>query len=154
MSQQVVQGPITDRVRPYEFVRDVGVQQLYTRTTGTIKNASGVAILAGAIQCGFPVKKVGSQWTVVNAGDEANATGFFLGDDSFSIPEALANNAITAYKYMILFRGPVMFNQAMIPVNDLAGNPYTVATLVTAFLALSPPIDSFVELPAAAVQST
>jgi len=146
----VAQGPITDRVRPYELVR-WEPNQLYTRTAQTIKNTSGISIAAGAIQAGLPLKKVATQWTAANSGDEASVVGLFLGDDSQNIPEALANNAITAAKYPILFRGPALINQSMIQAADLAGVAYTAATIITSLQALNPPIDMLTEPAAAAI---
>lgn len=144
MALQTAAGPLTDRLRPYDLVR-WEPDQRYTRTAGTIKNTSGVTIAAGAITVGLPLKLSSTQWVTVQATDEANLKGLFLGDDSHAIPESLANNAITAAKYPILFRGPALVNKSVIPTTDLAGVAYTLATIVTALQGLSPPIDTLVE---------
>jgi hypothetical protein len=130
-------GP--DRIRVYDLLKSEWDMR-YDRDAATIKNASGGAVLAGWLQVGHPIKKVGSQWQVVMSGDEANTGALFLGHDSTGIPEALANNGITALKYPILLNGPAIVNQDAIPLTDPAGGTYTLATIVTALAALSPPV--------------
>jgi len=130
-------GP--DRVRVSDLLKSEWDPR-YERDAVTVKNASGVSVLVGWLQVGHPLKKSGAQWEVVMSGDEASTTALFLGHDSTGIPEALANNGITALKYPILWRGPALINQSVIPLTDPAGGSYTLATIVTALAALSPPI--------------
>jgi hypothetical protein len=148
MATNVALGPLTDRVRSYELVR-WEPDMRYTRTAGTVKNPSATALAAGGLIVGMPLKLVSTQWTIVLATDEANTGALFLGDDSASIPEALAQNAITQQAYPILVRGPALINKSVIVAKDPAGTAYTVATIVTALAALSPPIQTLVEPPAA-----
>lgn len=140
MALQAAQGPLTDRVRPYELLR-WEPDQRYSRDAVTIKNPSGsTALAAGGLLVGTPLKKVGSQWTIVLSGDEANTTALFIGDDAQKISEALAANTVSTYTYPILVRGPAIINRAALPALDPNGASYTAATITTALLALSPPI--------------
>lgn len=144
VATNVALGPLTDRVRPYELMR-WEPDMRYNRTAGTVKNPSSTTLAAGGLVVGMPLKLVSTQWTIVLGTDEANTGGLFLGDDSASIPEALAQNAITQQKYPILVRGPALINKSAIALTDPAGLTYVNATIVTALAALSPPIQTLVE---------
>jgi hypothetical protein len=127
---------LTDRVRIYDLVK-YEVNQLVTRTSGTFKNTSGGTIAAGAVVVGQPVKLVGAQWVSVQAGDEANIKGLWLGDPATRpFVEGLANNAISALPGQILFNGPAVVDKNKIPTADLAAAGFTLATIVTALAAL------------------
>lgn len=144
MAIQAAQGPLTDRVRPYELMR-WEPDQRYTRTAGTVKNPSTSTLAAGGLVVGMPLKLVTGQWTIVLSTDEANTGGLFLGDDAHGIPEALAQNAITAKQYPILVRGPALVNKSVIPATDPAGASYSLANIVTALAGLTPPVLTLVE---------
>lgn len=122
----------TDRARIYDLVKDEYDTRV-TRTSGTIKNPSATTAAAGAITVGYPVKLVGSQWTLLLSTDEANCGGLWLGDPA-TVPfvESLAQNAVSALPGQILFAGPAVIDKTKIPTTDVAGAAFTLATLVTA----------------------
>lgn len=127
---------LTDRVRVYDLVKDEYDQRV-TRAAGTIKNPSATTAAQGAIQVGYPVKQVGTQWTLLLSGDEANVGGLYLGDPSTQpFMEALAQNAVSKLNQQVLYRGPAVVDQNKIATTDVAGASFTTATLVTALLAL------------------
>lgn len=127
----------TDRKRPYDFVK-YELDQRYTRVTGTVKNKTGGSIVAGAIKPGQPLNLNGTQWETVDVGGESGVDGFFV---DHRIPEALANDAVTALEYQILVRGPALVNLDAVPVDtDGTTGAFTLATLKTRMEALSPPI--------------
>jgi hypothetical protein len=107
----------------------------------------------GGILVGTPLKLVATQWTIVLASDESNTGGLFIGDDAQAINESLAQNAITKEMFPILVRGPALINKSVLPATDPNSASYTIATIVTALAALSPPIETMVE-PDAVVSTT
>lgn len=97
-----------------------------------VKNpAGGTATIANPI--GYPVKLVTTDWTLVLATDEANATAFIIKGDPF-VALAAATNSPT--KYQILKHPPAILCSDKIATTDARGAAFTVATLVTAFKAL------------------
>jgi hypothetical protein len=112
------------------------VEERYCFVTGTIKNVSGGAINAGAMQPGAPVSLNSTQWETLASGAEADAEGFWADN---RITPALANNAISSQRYRILKRGPAIIN-ADCGVKDYAGTAYVAATIATKAEALSPPV--------------
>lgn len=82
---------LTDRSRGYDFVKDE-YDQRYTRTSGTIQNKTGGAIVAGAVCVGSPLNLNGTQWETIDATAESGIDGFLV--DSKLVP-ALASNGIT-----------------------------------------------------------
>lgn len=122
---------LTDRVRIYDLVKDEYDTRI-TRNSGTIKNPSATTAAQGAIQVGYPVKLVGTQWTLLLSGDEANVGGLYLGDPATQpFMEALIQNAVSKLPQQILDRGPAVIDQSKIPLTDVAGAAFNIATLVT-----------------------
>lgn len=85
---------------------------------------------------GQPVKASSSNMVFVKATDEASTVGLVL----WNQPVALGVSEITQDLYPVLRRGPAVINSDCLPAADVAGTAFTVATIVTALAALSPPI--------------
>lgn len=86
--------------------------------------------------CGQPVKASGGNRVFVQDTDEANATGLLMWDK----PISFTASQTTDFPYPILVRGPAVINQDSLPTTDINGDAFTIATLVTAYAALSPKI--------------
>lgn len=112
--------------------------------------------LAGALTnfnpIGQPVKASGANFVFVQDGDEANAIGLVLHDKPISVPGSGTDGGVSAEKYMILRRGPALIAEdaiaagATVAGDDVNGDALTIATIVTALAALSPPIIAQVDL--------
>lgn len=113
----------------------------YNYTSSKVVNPSATAITA-QMALGQPVKVSGANHVFVKATDEANATGLFAHDK----PITLAGSATSDDLFLILKRGPALIDQDALPLKDMdagggsAGTSFTIATLVTAYAALTPPI--------------
>ena len=127
----------------------------YNYVSSTLKNPSATAIV-NQNPVGQPVKVSSSTRVFVKATDEANATGIVAHDK----PISLAGSATSDDLYLILVRGPALIDQDALPLKDMdagggaAGTAFTIATLVTAYAALSPPIIVQRELSPTKTQST
>jgi len=127
----------------------------YNFVSSTLKNPSATAI-ANQNPIGQPVKVSSSTRVFVKATDEANATGIVAWDK----PISLAGSATSDDLYPVLVRGPALIDQDALPLKDMdagggdAGTAFTIATLVTAYAALSPPIIAQRELTPTKTQST
>ncbi len=141
----------TDQNRGYDVVK-MELDQLYTRTAGTLKNLTGGAVVAGAIRAGSPLNLNGTQWETINVGQESTADGILV--DSRPIP-ALGIAGITELEYQILVRGPALVNlDAIAEDPDGTTGAYTAATLEARLLALVPPIIVLREPVTQGVQTT
>lgn len=113
----------------------------YNYVSGKLVNPSATA-LAGVYVTGQPVKASGANYVLVLATDEANAIGLVAHDK----PINLGASATSDDLYLILRRGPALIDYDALPLKDTAdgggdaGTAFTIATLVTAYAALSPPI--------------
>jgi hypothetical protein len=113
----------------------------YCCVSSKLVNCSSTAI-TGQLILGQPVKVSSSNHIFVKATDEANATGIVLDDRLLT----LAGSGTTDEPYLVLKRGPALIDQDALPTKDMdagggtAGTAFTIATLVTAYAALSPPI--------------
>lgn len=122
----------------------------YCCVSGKLVNPNGAASgnLVGFNPIGQPVKASGANFVFVLATDEANAIGIVAYDK----PITLAFGATSELPYLILRRGPALIDKDALPLKDVAlgggsaGTAFTVATLVTAYAALSPPIIAQVEV--------
>lgn len=124
-------------VRTSDFVLDE-YDQRYTRMAVKIKNNTGVALAAGAIQVGHPLTINGTDYETTNAGGEA-AFDMFVIDPR--VVEALAIGATTELEYEVLVRGPALVNVDAIPDTDPDGaSALDKTALVTAMKAFNPPI--------------
>ena len=81
---------------------------------------------------GQPVKASGANMVFVLDTDEANAIGVVVSKKKID----LAIAGVTDDKYAVLVRGPASLNQGGLPANDVEGDAFTIATLVTAYKAL------------------
>jgi hypothetical protein len=121
--------------------------QGYCYVSGKLVNPSATA-LAGVSVLGQPVKASGANYVLVLATDEANAIGIVAHDK----PINLALSGTSDDLYLILRRGPALIDYDALPLKDTAagggdaGTAFTIATLVTALAALSPPIIALREL--------
>jgi len=119
----------------------------YNMVSGKIVNPSATAITAQNL-LGQPVKASGANYVMVKATDEASAIGIIAHDK----PVTLAGSAVSDDLYMIIRRGPLVIDKDVLPLKDAdagggdAGTAFTVATLVTAYAALSPPIIATTDL--------
>lgn len=80
---------------------------------------------------GQPLKASGANYVFVQDLDEANAIGLLYHDK----PIALAGSATSEELYAILLRGPALIDKDALPLLDVNGTAFTVATLVTAYAA-------------------
>lgn len=110
----------------------------YGMTEATIKNVTGAAVsLTKQDLIGYPVKFVTDHWELAIPGtDEATVDGLVY-DPQDDL--ALANNATSSRKFVILRRGP-----ALVDLNQIKSG-FTLATLATALLSLNPPIVRFTD---------
>ena len=119
----------------------------YNMVSGKLVNPSATAI-TNQILLGQPVKASGSNYVLVKATDEASAIGIVAYDK----PVTLAGSATSDDLFMILRRGPAVIDKDILPLKDAdagggdAGTAFTIATLVTAYAALSPPIIATTDL--------
>ncbi len=122
----------------------------YNAVSGKLVNPNGAASgdLTGFNPVGQPVKASGANYVFVLATDEASAIGFVAFDKNIN----LAHGATSDDKYLIMIRGPLLIDKDALPANDVAlggganGTAFTIATLLTAYAALSPPIIKQVEV--------
>ncbi len=127
----------------------------YSYVSSTLKNPSATAI-TNINPLGQPVKVSSSTRVFVKATDEAAATGIVAYDK----PITIAGSATTVEEYLVLVRGPVLIDYDALPLKDMdagggeAGTAFTIATLITAYAALSPPIIALRELTPTKTQST
>ena len=98
-------------------------------------NPNAVAYAAQSL-VGQPVSISGDEATLLEPGGEANAEGILMHPGLLE----LGISETTDKKYPVLLRGPALIDQDSLPLEDLAGVAFTVATLVTAYAALDPPI--------------
>lgn len=96
--------------------------------------------IAGAISdfqvLGQPVKASGNNMVFVEDGDEANATGIVITKEK----RDFTSSETTTDKYAILMRGPCVIVDDHLPANDINGDAFTIATLVTAYKTALAPI--------------
>lgn len=123
--------------------------QGYNCISGVFRNASG-GTLTNVQILGQPVKASSTKFVPVLATDESSAIGIVMTDQKVT----LANNTDLGNKVLILRRGPALINSDALPAADVAGTSFTVATLVTAYAALSPPIIAQTEPDTVETQST
>ena len=68
---------------------------------------------------------------------EGTTTGFIVEKAKLT----LANGSVSTEKYLVLVRGPAVVYQEGIPANDVNGDAFTIATLVTRLTTnFSPPV--------------
>jgi hypothetical protein len=110
----------------------------YGMTAATIKNATGAAVdFTKEDLIGRPVKFVTDHWELAIPGtDEATVDGLIY-DPTEGL--ALANNATSTSKFVILRRGPALVDL------DKIKTGFTLATLATALAGLNPPIIRFTD---------
>lgn len=133
MPSQTALKTLSDLLR-WEAKEDGGV----TRETAVIKNSTLAAITL-ADPLGTPLKLVAGVWEIALNADAATVKGLLLHMEP--IP-AIAAGATTTRKYLILARGPAIISKAGLPVNDPAGTPWTMATLIATLLALGIKVES------------
>lgn len=151
MAINVALGPLTDRVRVYDFLK-AELWQPYCRTAGTIQNAGTAALVAGQIQVGYPLVKISDGvWRTALQADQAAYNGFFIDE---RLHEALAHSATTQQQYQILERGPAFINKDRLPAADTDAAAFTQATLLTCCLAFNAAIRKFAEPVTSQIQST
>ena len=127
----------------------------YNYVSSTLKNPSSTAITNQSV-LGQPVKVSSSTRVFVKAGDEGNATGIVAYDK----PITIAGSGTTDDLYLVAVRGPMLIDYDALPLKDMdagggdAGTSFTVATLVTAYAAFSPPIIALRELTPTKTQTT
>jgi hypothetical protein len=108
----------------------------YCLVSAKLVNPDATARAAQSL-LGQPVKASGANYVLVKSTDEAAAIGLVFSEGLI----ALGASEVTAKKYAILRRGPAVIDRDSLPANDVAGTAFdTVAELVTAYAALSPPI--------------
>lgn len=83
---------------------------------------------------GLPLKDNAGTWELIEAGNEADAEGLIVAGPTL---EALAPNASSANKYLIIKRPPAVINQDNIATDDPYGDAYTQADIRTALSALN-----------------
>lgn len=120
----------------------------YCRVSATVKNAGGTTYTVND-PLGLPVQSDGSGgYELVYAGSESSTIGLIL----WEAPVTFTTAVYTPYPLPILVRGPIVIDYSFgLPVNDPAGSAYTIATIITALKALSPP---FVPLAEPTLQTT
>lgn len=89
-----------------------------------VRPNAGVANLTQPI--GYPVKLVGTDWTLLLATDEAAVLGFIMKGDPIV---SLAASGTSPTRYQILRRAPAIINQDLIAATDVSAVAFTVATL-------------------------
>ena len=99
-------------------------------------NESGVLRSPVALEdveiLGQPTKVVGGVRELVLAGDEANATGLVYTKFVVSV----AAGATTEMKVAHSVRGPLILNKTRFPETDVAGDPFDIDALATAYSAM------------------
>ena len=130
--------PVTTLERKLDDVFIDVPRSSYGMVQGTIKNATGAAVAFSKQDLiGYPVKYVTDHWELAIPGtDEATVDGLIY-DPQDDL--ALANNATSARKFVILKRGP-----ALVDLNKIKSG-FTLATLATALAALNPAIVRFTD---------
>jgi hypothetical protein len=119
-------------------------------------NSTSAGDLNGFNPLGQPVKASGNNYVFVLATDEASTIGLVADQRLLN----LLHSATSGERYLILRRGPAVIDYDAIPANDVAagggsaGTAFTVATIVTALAALSPPIIAVRELTPTKEQTT
>lgn len=117
----------------YEMNRD------YCRKAAKVYNRTGTTITANDVM-GHPLRPdsgASTDFRFCMATEESYCNALMLRHRSF------ANNTLANGSFVfthILVRGPAIIDKAFIPTYDVAGAAFTLATLVTALQALSPPI--------------
>lgn len=143
---------LTERKRSYDFLKEfLDDQPNYNFEAATIKNDTGVALLAGALYPGLPLIFAGGVWKTIIASGVSGMDGFFV-DDKCS--EALAIGATSAKKYKILARGPATVNLDAVGADLDAGTTYNKDTVLAAMVALVPPILQYRDPATTEVQTT
>lgn len=113
----------------------------YSFVEGLLVNPVAVA-KTGWNPIGQPVKASGANFVFVQDTDEAAAIGLVAHDK----PINLGASATSADRYLILRRGPALYDKAVIAAADINGDALTASTIVTALAALSPPLIALTEV--------
>lgn len=130
----------------FKFVSHPG----YNTVSGIFRNNSGATRTLFSL-VGMPVKLSGGKWVPVLATDEANITGLVMSEEYV---DTLANNTDWGTKVQVMVRGPALYDKDALPAADIAGTPFTLATIVTALAALSPPLIAQAEPATSQTQAT
>jgi len=110
----------------------------YTRVSAKLVNfATSGSDVTLPQSAGYPLLSSTGGYAPMAAGQEASCKGLLMFDKP--VP-ALAASGTSAGTYSILRRGPAVVLQDALPPLDFAGGTITLATLVTALAALTPPI--------------
>lgn len=120
------------------------VSNEYSLVSAVIKNSfAGAVVLSNFEIAGQPVVYANGTAELCESANvagigETDANGIVV---SKEVIASLANAASTVNKYLILVRGPAVIWTNGIPAADAAGTAWdTIAEIVTALAALSPPI--------------
>jgi len=122
----------------------------YNMVSAKIKNPSASTDLSGFNPLGQPVKLSGGTWQFVLDGDESNAGGIFMDQRLLTLAHGVTSDDL----FMILVRGPATVDSDALPATDIDGDTLTQATLLTAYKALSPPIEFVTALTPTKTQTT
>lgn len=106
----------------------------FTREQYTLRNATGAsATLTNPM--GYPVKFNANKMELALSGDEATVDGLLL---QATDEDAIATGTDYAGgKRAILVRGPAILSKDQLPINDVAGDAFVQANLITRLAALN-----------------
>ena len=105
----------------------------YCRVAALVYNRSNAALTI-ADPMGYPLQideSVGGAFQFANVAGQAAVVGLLLRTKPYT---AVADNAVTTE--IVLVRGPAIIDKAQLPTVDYASAGFTLATLVTALVAL------------------
>lgn len=111
----------------------------YTIDQVTVHNRTGSTVSTADVM-GYPLRPdsgVTGDYMLAVATGESYVTGLLIDHRSFAV-STLANAATFISKALV--RGPAIVDKVNIPTLDVAGVAFTLATIVTALAAVSPPI--------------
>lgn len=134
ISDNATKGKVLSDLLRWETKEDGG----FTREEAVIKNGTVAAVVL-ADPLGTPLKIVAGVWEIALNADVATVDGLLLHTDPIA---SIAAAATTTQKYLILARGPAILSKAGLPVNDPAGTPWTIATLLATLLVLNIKVES------------
>lgn len=133
MASQTTVKVLSDLIR-----REVFDRGDFTREEAVIKNGTA-AIVTLSDPLGTPLKLNGGVYEIALNADVATVDALLLHTEPIA---AIAIGATTTRKYLLLTRGPAIVSKAGLPVNDPAGTPWTMATLIATLLALNIKVES------------